>query len=172
MTTTKRPASAFTFCHDCLLLYQSLRFDAAASPRCNTIPFCTIFWPDEHPFVNGRFGPLALHRDCYTSDNDCYHTAITLVSARSSIWCQGSLDAKYHDFWTRAQEQIPDWPGFRRIKLTIEQRRFLPKWQRGPGNATLGLPCPYCGAPLRTPKAQQCLSCGADWHEPLAESAS
>ena len=27
-----------------------------------------------------------------------------------------------------------------------------------------GPPCPYCGKPLRTKKAQQCLECGADWH--------
>ncbi len=27
-----------------------------------------------------------------------------------------------------------------------------------------GPPCPYCGRPLRTAKAQQCLECGADWH--------
>jgi hypothetical protein len=25
-------------------------------------------------------------------------------------------------------------------------------------------PCPYCGEILRTPKAQQCFQCGADWH--------
>lgn len=25
-------------------------------------------------------------------------------------------------------------------------------------------PCPYCGEPLRSPLAQQCFTCGADWH--------
>ncbi len=29
-----------------------------------------------------------------------------------------------------------------------------------------GPPCPYCGEPLRTERAQQCLSCGMDWHDP------
>jgi hypothetical protein len=29
-----------------------------------------------------------------------------------------------------------------------------------------GPPCPYCGAPLRTDKAKQCISCGTDWHNP------
>ncbi|MEM7245448.1 MAG: hypothetical protein AAF533_08890 [Acidobacteriota bacterium] len=27
-------------------------------------------------------------------------------------------------------------------------------------------PCPYCGEPLRTPKAKQCPHCKADWHVP------
>jgi hypothetical protein len=27
-----------------------------------------------------------------------------------------------------------------------------------------GPPCPECGAPLRTKKAEQCFACGADWH--------
>ena len=26
-------------------------------------------------------------------------------------------------------------------------------------------PCPQCGQPLRTPRAKQCLRCGADWHD-------
>jgi hypothetical protein len=25
--------------------------------------------------------------------------------------------------------------------------------------------CPHCGQPLRTARAQQCLNCGADWHD-------
>ena len=29
-----------------------------------------------------------------------------------------------------------------------------------------GTPCPYCGQPLRTPKAKQCRDCGMDWHDP------
>lgn len=34
----------------------------------------------------------------------------------------------------------------------------------GPEPQYVGPPCPHCGEPLRTAKAQQCLSCGADWH--------
>jgi hypothetical protein len=28
------------------------------------------------------------------------------------------------------------------------------------------VPCPYCGEPLRTPKAKQCRFCKMDWHDP------
>jgi hypothetical protein len=27
-------------------------------------------------------------------------------------------------------------------------------------------PCPYCGKPLKTDLAKQCLACGMDWHAP------
>ena len=28
-----------------------------------------------------------------------------------------------------------------------------------------GPPCPYCGEPLRTPRAKQCRKCRRDWHD-------
>lgn len=33
-------------------------------------------------------------------------------------------------------------------------------------------PCPACGKPLRTRKAQQCFKCGADWHAERAKSTA
>jgi hypothetical protein len=33
-----------------------------------------------------------------------------------------------------------------------------------------GPPCPRCGKPLRTKKAEQCFECGADWHKNGEES--
>jgi hypothetical protein len=32
--------------------------------------------------------------------------------------------------------------------------------------AALETPCPYCGEPLRTPRAKQCRHCRRDWHDP------
>ena len=32
--------------------------------------------------------------------------------------------------------------------------------------AARATPCPYCGDPLPTAKAQQCFQCGMDWHDP------
>lgn len=36
----------------------------------------------------------------------------------------------------------------------------------GPIQPASALCCPQCGARLRTPKAKQCFSCGANWREP------
>jgi hypothetical protein len=43
-------------------------------------------------------------------------------------------------------------------KMTVVELHRLFVW---PGPPT---PCPHCGEALRTPVAQQCLSCSADWH--------
>jgi hypothetical protein len=35
-----------------------------------------------------------------------------------------------------------------------------------PPEQKVGPPCPFCGHPLQTSKAQQCFRCGMDWHDP------
>jgi hypothetical protein len=35
---------------------------------------------------------------------------------------------------------------------------------RGQPNEFDGPPCPHCGKALASPRAKQCLACGADWH--------
>lgn len=37
-------------------------------------------------------------------------------------------------------------------------------WAEANAPRTGGPPCPKCGQPLRTAKAQQCFKCGAKWH--------
>ena len=39
------------------------------------------------------------------------------------------------------------------------------------GRVEAGPPCPRCGKPLRTKKAEQCFECGADWHEQSSNKA-
>ncbi len=39
---------------------------------------------------------------------------------------------------------------------------FPPEWWFDPIRRPT--PCPHCGRPLRTARAQQCPHCGADWH--------
>jgi hypothetical protein len=41
-----------------------------------------------------------------------------------------------------------------------------PTGPRRPLRRWAGPPCSYCGLPLRTMLARQCLECGMDWHDP------
>jgi hypothetical protein len=44
-----------------------------------------------------------------------------------------------------------------------------PKWKEEV--PTQAVSCPHCGQALRTPRAQQCFECGADWHGTPANTA-
>jgi len=155
----------FHLCDLCLRQYRDLTYDPNCDPRPNAIPFGTVFWPDEHPFINGRFGPLANHRNEETLQGPCYFTGAYLTAARYGIWTTSLVEPRFTEFWMHARQIIPDWPGFRRLdlrQLPDEQKGMLPiKLQKTAG---LTAHCPFCNADLRTHLARQCLECGADWH--------
>ena len=157
----------FNLCELCLHQYRALTYDSTCVPRQNAIPFGTVFWPDEHPFINGRFGPLANHRGEETLQGPCYMTGADLTAARDGVWTTSLVAPKFKEFWTHALRAIPEWPGFRRLDLTElpdKQKRLLPiRLQKIAG---LTAQCPHCNVELRTHLAQQCLECGADWHAP------
>jgi hypothetical protein len=50
--------------------------------------------------------------------------------------------------------------GLGESKLAVESVLDVALGKRGAGP-----PCPLCGKPLRTKKAEQCFECGADWHK-------
>src|SRR5262245_30828095 len=76
-------------------------------------------------------------------------------------------------------------PGRRRVLELIRQQRWIMairelqtitgcslRWAKlwvhhagRPQALHPGPPCPFCGAPLKTSRAQLCLHCGADWHD-------
>ncbi len=149
----------------CLHQYRTLVYDSTCKPIENAIPFGTIFWPDEHPFINGRFGPLANHRNDEDYRGPCYYTGADLTAARYGIWLTTLVEPQFKAFWATAQNMIPDWPGFKRLdlqELAHQQKLLLPiKLQKIAG---LTAHCPSCNAELRTHRAEQCFECGADWH--------
>lgn len=155
----------FNLCDLCLNQYRSLTYDPTCTPRPNAIPFGTVFWPDEHPFTKGRFGPLANHRNEESLQGTCYMTGADLTAARYGIWTTSLVEPRFKEFWMCAQRMIPEWPGFRRLHLSElpdDQKRMLPiRLQKIAG---LTAECPICNAELRTHLAQQCLECGANWH--------
>jgi hypothetical protein len=149
----------------CLRQYRSLAYDPKCEPIPNAIPFGTIFWRDEHPFINGRFGPLVNHRNDDTLQGPCYFTGTNLTAARYGIWTTSLVEPRFKEFWTSALRMLPDWPGFNRLVLSDlpdDQRHMLPiRLQKIAG---LTAHCPKCNAELRTGLARQCMECGADWH--------
>ena len=48
-------------------------------------------------------------------------------------------------------------PAFAKVVAEKYEREDFERHSQGP-------PCPECGQPLRTAKAQQCFKCGAKWH--------
>jgi hypothetical protein len=155
----------FSLCDLCLKQYRALTYDPTCDPKPNAIPFGTVFWPDEHPFINGRFGPLANHRSEETLQGPCYMTGANLTAARYGVWTTSLVEPRFKEFWTSAQRLLPEWPGFKRIELSElpdAQKLMLPK--RLKKIAGLTAHCPNCHAELRTHLARQCFECGADWH--------
>ncbi len=71
------------------------------------------------------------------------------------------------------EQRLRTLPTIEAIKELRERTGCSPLWAKiwlyhphgpHPISRPNGPPCPYCGRPLRTDKAQQCLECGADWH--------
>ena len=139
------------FCDTCLPHYQSLVFDAECLPKQNVIPFGTIFWSDEHPFVGGSWAPLRNHRRDSTRQGPCYFAGADIAAIRSRIWNSRELTDSQQRIWIDLQRLVPNWPGFHRIDLTQlpdDQKRMLPtKLQKLAGLISY---CPYCSGELAT----------------------
>jgi len=54
---------------------------------------------------------------------------ICLVSARTRLWLHGEIPRELSRLWEEAQQQIPDWPGFQRLKISDEQRDAVRAFQ-------------------------------------------
>lgn len=164
-STSAMTLHKFALCDRCLDQYRSLTHDPMCQPKANAIPFGTVYWPDEHPFINGRFGPLANHLNEATLHGPCYFTVAHLTAARYGIWSTGAVESEFRDFWNIVRNAIPNWPGFNRerlIDLPYGQKLALPpKFQRLAG---LTAHCPYCKNELPSALSRQCLKCHKNWH--------
>ena len=56
---------------------------------------------------------------------ECRLLLIILTSARKHLWRTGQIPREYQELWDEAQNLMPNWPGFRRLTLTVEQLRDL-----------------------------------------------
>ena len=99
-------------------LIDALVFDASLKPEFNAISSC-LYWDDEMPL-------------------DMTHAARRVVR---NLWIVRSLlhrglTCDDHDFnpeacrslWKQATEEIPDWPGFKRLVLSEKDKEYFEKW--------------------------------------------
>jgi hypothetical protein len=100
-------------CAKCLGKFQQLRFDEKA--RCGDvlIPFNSLVWEDEEPPLDeGRHKP-------------CLSIIIRLFTVRRRLWQTGRVPAEMETFWKEARVLLPDWPGFRRLTLSVKEKAAL-----------------------------------------------
>jgi hypothetical protein len=105
----------FTLCGECQAKYAALRFDPRATYVLNTIPLCSLMWTDEHPDRD-----FAIWR--HTS---CRNSIIRLAAARTQLWRNGAVPEESRGLWEEARRLLPEWPGFDRLVLDVEQMQSL-----------------------------------------------
>ena len=106
----------FDMCPKCIKRLNSLRFKQDAELIPNLYPGYTA-WRDEVP---KRY-------DLMHSWN-CWYTFINLTRVRKGLLFNGSVWPDYQAFWERALESIPNWPGFRRTKLSKQELEAIERF--------------------------------------------
>jgi hypothetical protein len=109
---------AFVLCPECLARYGALRFDPTASYGLCSIPLGSLVWADEHP--GG-----AVVDDYDGTHQQCRASVLRLAGARTQLWRSGSVPEDVRELWDAARRLLPDWPGFRRPSLDLEQMGSL-----------------------------------------------
>jgi hypothetical protein len=110
--------ASFALCRECLAKYLALTHDSTSRFLCNTIPFCSLVWPDEHPERLADIFSGLEHKTCKAS-------IIRLVSARTELWRTGVIPEDLHGLWAEAHRVIPNWPGFKRLSLNEYELKVL-----------------------------------------------
>jgi hypothetical protein len=96
-------------------LIESLLFNASMKPEFNAVSAC-LCWDDEWPREITNKGHRKLRE---------------LWMARSYLHNDNSFDAageyaeEWREVWEQAIQEIPTWPGFKRVTLSEEDRAFL-----------------------------------------------
>lgn len=104
----------FALCPGCIAQYRRLTHDPTCRYSLNSIPFCSLVWPEEHPEDGIIAFPDPNHEECRAS-------IIRLVAARTRLWRTGTIPEESKELWAEARRLIPGWPGFLRLTLNQEQ---------------------------------------------------
>jgi hypothetical protein len=98
-------------------LFKSLVFDPSMKPEFNAVSAC-LFWDDEYPKDITSLGLRQLRILWYS--RAYLHTDNSFAGA-------GEHEPSRRAFWEQALQEIPTWPGFKRIALSEEDRAFFTK---------------------------------------------
>lgn len=110
-------STKFRMQEDTLRDYRALRFRENSERQCFYIPVGFVLWEDEYPGENRL--PMG--------DKDARRTMLSLYAARWHYWMDKVIPEAFADLWDEAQQQIPEWPGFKRLDVdneTIELARL------------------------------------------------
>jgi hypothetical protein len=93
-------------------LLAALRYEPSAAWGVNVIPFGSVFWLDEMPSMAELFES--------PGDTSLIHSMFGL---RLKIWDGHALNVEDQQLWDSVRAQVPDWPFFRRLHLSSEQKQ-------------------------------------------------
>jgi hypothetical protein len=98
-------------------ILQSQKYDASLRPGFNALTYCLV-WDDEHPMGVSREG----------------HDVLATLWLGRRLMHQGLTFADHpvnpdfcRNVWQQAIEEIPDWPGFKRLTLNEQDRTYFEK---------------------------------------------
>jgi hypothetical protein len=89
-----------------------LKYNSEAEIVSCLLPLGSIFWSDELPPLRFLAFTDAIDRDA----------VMRLFAMRINYWNTGKMGTEDRSLWDAAQSQFPEWPLFRRLKLTPAQR--------------------------------------------------
>jgi len=108
------------FSEDVVKKIKALAFDPQAERLVSFLPLGSIFWVDELP-------KLRFHSFNEGTDRDL---VLRLFSIRINYWNTGSMTPSDQALFANAQQKFPEWPFFRRLHLTAEERLAHEEAQR------------------------------------------
>lgn len=95
-----------------VLLLTALQYEPSAAWGVNVIPFGSVFWLDEMPSMAELFEN--------TGDKFLIHSMFGL---RLKLWDGQALSAEEQQLWDSVKTQVPEWPFFKRLHLSSEQKQ-------------------------------------------------
>jgi len=110
----------FNLSQHVLAQYRELRYDPEAECQLGLSQLQALCWNDEHP---GRETNIPCDVDPQSRDS-----LIQLLAARRYLWFRGEVPALFRPLWDKAMREIPDWPGFRRLSVSDNDRAVMQGW--------------------------------------------